>query len=1001
MDPVTTRPVDFTSAPSFQPVEVPPVSPPRALISDEIRRSGWVWLSHVVPMTLLLLSGQYTYSIISGDMNNAERWYSVAQAAGLLAFVMISAAIALRGQATRKLVSNGQCAALLVMSLGTMAISITFTAYTIPFDLPEWIAQRDELLSRAFCLAMPGAFYPLLLLSSFPPRRSGIAEFFIAFAGGVIAVAFTWILGYLMDSLLVLLHYHFPDWLGLIFLGAVLFGAGTLVTAAITRMTLLAYTSIRGLKTHQQQGFMFLVAIAAPLGGLWLNRNIPFPVDFQAPVIYTLALINGGLLMLPVVHSVFWHRAIWLAQCVLFPFSAYFFIVFLPWMPLSPFAMIACGAGFLMLAPIVLGLAHGYRVVDGCREEIRDGAWWKPALAGIAAACILPAMMVWNMWQDRQSLDEAIDYIYSPDYRNDIAFKGDLDRLQNSLQHLRDIKHGIYLPFITPLYNTIVFHGLVLPDAKIENLQKSFFGPGQVQQASAMFSTTSRWGGDTAPWPGIVPPTSAVLSDVQVTTEPQQSAAVSHVTVVMHNPSTAQSEFVAPIRIPEGDYVSNFGLFIGEKLVPGRVAEKKTAMWVYEKISRVQRRDPGLLIYKNRTELELRVFPFDANETRRVQIDIVHPSGTPDSITIGDKIVVLDPAAHPQSTSISACRTPSGSVAVASGTDLASYAVHRRPYLHVLIDCSKGAAYSAASLDESLRQARQAYPDAEVARVTAVNYEARDVVSNLIPVAQLNAAAIQKSLLASRGGFLEDRFLKRGLLQAYDLVQKGAPDALLRPQFVVISSHSQDALREGGLDDFLRLAPDSRIICTQNPDAPTQHQETVMGNQAATPATANDVILWKWADHYAVTLAGNRAAATFAGDVGTNTFPALYQPASGQFASVPSEQIPSPSLYADGVRTWAAQDEATLNPSLVQDGVAALIGLSKQTRILVPDSSYIAVETSSQARILEEKEKAKIHNNQVFEFEEPTATPEPATWLLLIVGAGALYFRKSFVFRKT
>ena len=100
----------------------------------------------------------------------------------------------------------------------------------------------------------------------------------------------------------------------------------------------------------------------------------------------------------------------------------------------------------------------------------------------------------------------------------------------------------------------------------------------------------------------------------------------------------------------------------------------------------------------------------------------------------------------------------------------------------------------------------------------------------------------------------------------------------------------------------------------------------------------------------------------------------------------PSAVVPPTSRFADGVRTWAAQDEASLDPSLLQHGAGALLGLSKQTGILIPDSSYIVVESSSQWRILEEKEKLKLKNKQVFEFEEPSAAaavPEPGTWIAL------------------
>jgi len=868
------------------------------------------------------------------------------------------------------------------MSLAVMAAGLVFTEYTLPWTLPEWIVGRDELLYRSFALGMLGAFYPLLILSSYPARRHVALE--LAKAAGVVGLCLggTFGIAHLFGAFFFI---HLPGWVGVLAFCVTMFAGGTVLSSAIIRATLVAYTSIRRLRPYWQQTFMFMVAVVGPIGGLWLNKEIEFPVDFQAPVVYLLSLVNGIILMLPVVRSIFWHRAIWLAQCVMFPFSAYFFLVFLPWLPLSPFAMIAVGAGFLMLVPLVLGLVHGYRLVDGYREEVRDGPKWKPALLGLIAISVLPAAFGFGMYQDRQSLNEALTYVYSPDYRRDTTYKGDLGSLENSLQHLRNMKHGIYLPFISPIYNTVVFHNLVLPDAKIEELQHAFFGNVDLQQTNALLQTPSRssfWDGGARG----VPPSDVLLKDVQVTASPEGAATTSHLTLVMQNLTSSQSEFVTTIHIPEGVYVSGFGLYIDKDLVPGRIFEKKTALWVYEKI-RAIRRDPALLVYKSRTELELHVFPFASKETRQVEIELVHPNSAPTPVSIGGKNIELNPSASSSSTVLTTCQTPSGSLAITEGPDLKGFSFQRKPYLHVLIDCSAGTSYSPKILALALAQVQQAFPEAKTARVSAINYEVRDLVSDPVPLDQLHADALHEKLLASRGGFLEDRFLKRGLLQAYDLMQKGGAEATLRPQFVIISPQTQSPIREGHFNAFLAMVPDARVIYIQNPDT-SSHYEDIATHDAAVSSQPSDVVLWQWNDRYAVSPAGDRIAATFPGSANVMGTPLLYQAATGKFSQPATAVVASStSRFADGVRTWAAQDEASLNPSLLQEGAGSLLGLSKKTGILIPDSSYIVVETSSQWRILEEKEKLKLKNKQVFEFEEPVAAaiPEPGAGIALLL----------------
>lgn len=966
--------------------ELLPLIPPMA------RHPTWLWFTHVFPISLLLLCGYHAYSLVSGDLDADRRWDSAGLGAGLVMIAAVSGGVAWHTQRQRRLLSNVSAGLLLACACCTMVVGMIFCAYVIDSpQVPAWVLSTDELLYDSFCLGMPGAFYALLLLSSFPPRKAAPIRDLTAAFGLTIAVPLVmWGIFYSLNSVS---RFDVPAWLGMVMICLFLFGGGTLLCGGIIRTTLLAYTGIRRLGMIWQQLFMAVIAIACPLGGLWLNQSIPFPVDFQAPLIYLLALVNGLFLMLPVVRSIFWHRVIWLLQCLLFPFSAYFFVVFLPWLVLTPFAMLAYGAGALMLAPLVLGLVHGYRLVDGYREEVRDGNRWKPALIGLLVVSALPAAMGWSMWQDRQSLDEALTYIYAPDYRKDVTYPGDLSRLESSLQHLRNMKHGVFLPFISPIYDAVVFHNLVLPDTKINFLQQAFFGTDAHKQANALlrsFSGDNLWNERG----GGLPSTDALLEDVQVKATTQQAITTSRLTLMIKNPTASETEYVATIRIPEGVYVSDFGLYIGNQLVPGRVVEKKTALWVYEKIRVVQNEDPGLLFYKSRTALELHVFPVAAGETRRVEIELIHPSAGSTPVQIGDRSIELNPAAALATPAITACSTASGAVVVSEGLNQAAMTVQRKPYLHILIDCSRGTSYTAEALRASFLQVSQAFPDAAMVQVSAVNFDIREVVPDPIPIDKLDADVIQKDLLPSRGGFLQDRSLKRGLLQAMDRMQLGTKESLLRPQFVIISSQNKPVLSEYGLEAFVRLVPDARVIYTLNQGGIPQSQDMVTRHEVVASSPVG-VTVWRWGNQYAVTSTEARMTAYFMGDAPRTGSPEFYDPASFQFTPVAKMPfIPVDSRYADGVKTWEAQDEADQNPSLLKNGAAALLGLSKQTRILVNDASYVVVETSSQWRIMEEKEKKKLQNNQVFELEEPTVTPEPSTWFLLLLGLSLLLAKR-------
>jgi hypothetical protein len=114
----------------------------------------------------------------------------------------------------------------------------------------------------------------------------------------------------------------------------------------------------------------------------------------------------------------------------------------------------------------------------------------------------------------------------------------------------------------------------------------------------------------------------------------------------MHNRGSQQQEFVTTVQAPRGVLVSGFWLHIGEERVPGRLFEKKTALWVYRMIRDVTRRDPAVLCYTGPEHLELRVFPFAGGETRRVEIEFLFPANTAPALRVGDRLVEV-PAAGP------------------------------------------------------------------------------------------------------------------------------------------------------------------------------------------------------------------------------------------------------------------------------------------------------------------------------------------------------------------
>ena len=142
---------------------------------------------------------------------------------------------------------------------------------------------------------------------------------------------------------------------------------------------------------------------------------------------------------------------------------------------------------------------------------------------------------------------------------------------------------------------------------------------------------------------------------------------------------TGFSEYATHFDLPEGCWIRDYYLYVGDRKEKGILAEKKAAKWIYSQIRNV-RRDPGILYYLTGNRVAFRVFPFSAQETRKTGFELVHKE--PIIFRFDDKEVLL------------------GREDVGSGLEDASGlyvstrmksrldTVYRKPYYHFILDAS-------------------------------------------------------------------------------------------------------------------------------------------------------------------------------------------------------------------------------------------------------------------------------------------------------------------------
>jgi hypothetical protein len=1035
-NPATALPADPAPVSGFAPKPSVPPLPRRSLVGEWLTQPlHLLWIS-ALPQALLLWLNARAYRLVSGEMDATQRTGAAVILAAELALLLGSAGLAIALRVRRQplaLVWNWPLLAATVGYLMWVTAQLGVTAQLpglVPATVPEWIVSGGELLYYQFVLTMPLAFYAGLRLACFESHRSIGRDFArTIFAGGVLFV-----LAFLASQTMRWL----PDFVHrapLILFWLLAVAVTLLLLGVLMRSLAISYVGVRSKGPAAMAGLVFVVGIAGPLAGLILNASIPFPVDFQTWEVYALTVLNGLLLMLPNHRHPWIHRLLWLSQCALFPFSLYFFLVFLPVLPLCLPAMFVMGAGLLIVTPSMLFVVHAQRLVDGYRCEVRDGSRWVPAALGILAALLLPAVYVGGALLDRAVLRGALDYAYTPSYRADAKpFPGSPARVGRSLENLRDFKAGLDLPFLTDLYKAIVFNGLFLPDAKMQHLHRVFLGrdlPEANAGRSSIFGHSAQGTRgqprtrEAAPRTQTPPPTRPVLlTELEHAVSAEGPCERARLTLTMENTDAATAEFVTRLRLPEAARVTGFWLHIGPERVPGRLFERKTALWVYHRIrDAVVPRDPGLLLYTGPDTVELRVYPFAAHERRIVEVELLYPTALAPTIQVGERTLApRHPEAGPEGAVV---MTPAGEAGTlvtltpAALAKLPSFA--RRPFLHFLWDRSAGSDADPATLRRAMQTAAARFPDAREALLTTVNYECQKPFSaEPMPLPSLLATlederALARRLPPLRGGFLQERALKRGLLGARDqLARSGSKDAAALerfPIFVIVRGSQTQPMSDGdeigggssgGLAAFAAQVPDWGEFYVAEEGGRRLGASRFDGDVEASPmpdAAPRQVALLRCGGETVACAIGTGRAETLRfisqGANAADAEPALsvfdpkaraFQPVShpsGAAAALPMVRVPASAAYARASNVFMRYRALVEDPSSGSAGLTRLAALSRESGVLIGATSYIVVENSAQWRILEPKEKQKLGSAPALEIEQ---VPEPGAWVMVALG---------------
>ncbi|NJM24734.1 MAG: MSEP-CTERM sorting domain-containing protein, partial [Bacteroidia bacterium] len=185
-----------------------------------------------------------------------------------------------------------------------------------------------------------------------------------------------------------------------------------IIIVTITFVIFLIFFLLRGVYvlSSKKEGFLYeyrllgrvVIAVLFPVAGLVVNSSKLFDCifgNFNDPWFYIIAIANGIAVIMPERDDKKYRLVLFLVRSVTFSYIVYFFLVFLPYLPLSILAIIAFGLGFLMLTPLVLFVLQVNMMVNDFVFLFRH--YQKRYVYAMFAACfaVLPlAVSVNYLW---------------------------------------------------------------------------------------------------------------------------------------------------------------------------------------------------------------------------------------------------------------------------------------------------------------------------------------------------------------------------------------------------------------------------------------------------------------------------------------------------------------------------------------------------------------------------------------------------------------------------
>lgn len=926
----------------------------------------WLFIINTLPLVVLffLFFGQFNIIKTLLEENSIQLWKSFSLSLGVLGLLNFAYAVYLTLKNKDVSVWFGLIALLCYIPF------IYLYGYhldkIIPFSIPQWMVSGNIFLYVGTFLMPTLAYSLFVLVSHFTPEHKehgALVNFLIAIGIPIV--------GYLFTQIIL------PLWDGV---DTNRFPIHALLVLTIVATLVFLFFLIRGvfiLATKKveiwqkyQLAWKIPIAIILPLIGLAVNNGFLFNNfepsdsgifgDFNNVWFYILAVVNGIMVCLPNLENQLYRLLVFIGRSLTFAYTLYFFLVFLPFLPLSVIAIIAIGTGFLMLTPLLLFVIHIIELSTDFTYLTTKIS--KKIIIGISLLgfLVIPAFITATYLKDKNVLNETLSYLYSPDYSKEydidkVSLQKTLNVIKSHKDH-RDRRGEIFgngIPYLSSYFNWLVMDNLTLSDSKINTIEKIFFGkttfelrPENIQNDNVQISNIF----------------------THSTYDKSQNAWISWVNLEITNKSENAwfSEYATTINLPEGCWISDYYLYVGDIKEPGILAEKKSAMWIFSQI-RNENRDPGILYYLTGNKVVFRVFPFAKDEVRKTGIELLHKE--PIILNIDSNMVELG---NKEETIYENIETKNLAYVSAQQKQKLN-SIKREPYFHFLVDASKNQNSNSTEFIKRIEQILA--ENKSLSKNAKISFVNSYVTTNTIDKDWKEQYKNQ----TFEGGFYLDRAIRTTLFNAYQDKSK------TYPVIVVVTDSLQDAILDKDFTDLKFAFPESNLFFNLDEKGNLREHSLTENPIKELPEIKRECMFCETVLEYKLT--DNSVA---------------YLPNNNKPSIILKKDIFEVSESEIKEKNWQSaltmQGQWTsqiLHPEISDKEWLNMVKYSFISKVMTPVTSYLVVENEAQKAMLKKKQEQALSGNKSLDLGEDTQRmSEPSLILLTILLGLAIWYRE-------